>query len=198
MRIYRELTRRKRTLSSTLRESRGYRHAVEVLADTRGEPLCGCLVELVGDPQAASAIFRRGGSQRVASAGGAGHGVGDGAAAVAAPPLLLKVHKIAGVPANHDSGNEAEVDSLAVARLPRCKRALRRRRLGSSERRQRARTAAIIAEAAATPTLNAPHGGNCLGRGPVVSSDGHHEEPAVGAAARPAHQSSSGGSSSSE
>jgi hypothetical protein len=65
VRIHRELSERERTQSSTLRELLGYAHAVGVLAREHGEGLRGHLVEIVGDSQAAGAIFRRGGSQRV-------------------------------------------------------------------------------------------------------------------------------------
>jgi hypothetical protein len=63
--IHRELSEAERRKSSTLRELLGYAHAVRVIADRHGEQLRGQLVEVVGDSQAAAAIFRRGGSQRV-------------------------------------------------------------------------------------------------------------------------------------
>jgi hypothetical protein len=70
MGIHRELTARERNQSSTLRELLGYAHATRVLADEPGGRLRGRLVEIVGDSQAAGAIFGRGGSQRVESDSG--------------------------------------------------------------------------------------------------------------------------------
>ena len=63
--IHRELAEAERRKSSTLRELLGYAHAVRVVADRHGAQLRKQLVEIVGDSQAAAAIFRRGGSQRV-------------------------------------------------------------------------------------------------------------------------------------
>jgi hypothetical protein len=62
-RIHRELSARERSLSSTLRELLGYAHAVAVMVNSHGPRLRGRLVEIVGDSQAARAIFRKGGSQ---------------------------------------------------------------------------------------------------------------------------------------
>ena len=64
-RIHRELSERERGLSSTLRELLGYAHAVAVMVGSHGARLRGRLVEIVGDSQAARAIFKKGGSQRV-------------------------------------------------------------------------------------------------------------------------------------
>ena len=63
-RIHRELSRAERRKSSTLRELLGYANAVRVISQRHGTRLQGRLVEIVGDSQAAEAIFRKGGSQR--------------------------------------------------------------------------------------------------------------------------------------
>ena len=63
--IHRELSERERGQSSTLRELLGYAHAVGVMVDTHGARLRGRLLEIVGDSQAARAVYRKGGSQRV-------------------------------------------------------------------------------------------------------------------------------------
>jgi len=63
-RIHRELSEAERRKSSTLRELLGYANAVRVISRRHGGRLRGRLVEIVGDSQAAEAIFRKGGSQR--------------------------------------------------------------------------------------------------------------------------------------
>ena len=64
-RIVRSLTARERGKSSTLRELLGYAHGGSVVAAAHGGRLRGRRLEIVGDSQAAGAIFRRGGSQRI-------------------------------------------------------------------------------------------------------------------------------------
>ena len=64
-RIHRELSMAERRKSSTLRELLGYTNAVCVIGFRLGDRLRGRLVEIVGDSQAAGAIFHKGGTQRV-------------------------------------------------------------------------------------------------------------------------------------
>ena len=59
-RIHRELSRAERRKSSTLRELLGYANAVRVINQRQWGRLRGRLVEIVGDSQAAEAIFRKG------------------------------------------------------------------------------------------------------------------------------------------
>jgi hypothetical protein len=68
--IHRELSEVERRKSSTLRELLGYAHAVNVVAGRHGERLRGKLLEIMGDSQAARAIFNKGGSQTVAEESG--------------------------------------------------------------------------------------------------------------------------------
>jgi hypothetical protein len=62
--IHHELSADKRGKSSTQRELLGYASAVRVIRELHGARLRGCLAEIVGDSQAAGAIFRKGGSLR--------------------------------------------------------------------------------------------------------------------------------------